>query len=42
MEILRCEGVKKVYGDRNNQVVALNGIDLSVDKGEFVDRKSVV
>ncbi len=36
MEILRCEGVKKVYGDRNNQVVALNGIDLSVDKGEFV------
>ncbi len=36
MEILRCEGVKKVYGDRSNQVVALNGIDLSVDKGEFV------
>ncbi len=36
MEILRCEGVKKVYGDGNNRVAALNGIDLSVDKGEFV------
>lgn len=36
MEILRCEGVKKVYGSGSNQVVALNGIDLSVSKGEFV------
>lgn len=36
MEILKCEGVRKVYGDRGNQVVALNGIDLSVSKGEFV------
>ena len=36
MEILRCEGVKKVYGSGSNQVVALNGIDLSVNKGEFV------
>ena len=36
MEILRCEGVKKVYGSGRNQVTALNGIDLSVDKGEFV------
>ena len=36
MEILRCEGVKKVYGSGGNQVTALNGIDLSVDKGEFV------
>ncbi len=36
MEILRCEGVRKVYGSGGNQVTALNGIDLSVSKGEFV------
>ncbi|HJA94330.1 MAG TPA: ABC transporter ATP-binding protein [Candidatus Eisenbergiella merdipullorum] len=36
MEILRCEGVRKVYGSGNNQVVALDRIDLSVQKGEFV------
>lgn len=35
MEILKCEGVKKVYGSGNNQVPALDGIDLSVEKGEF-------
>ena len=36
MEILRCENVRKVYGSGNNQVVALDRIDLSVQKGEFV------
>ncbi|CCX58387.1 putative uncharacterized protein [Blautia hydrogenotrophica CAG:147] len=36
MEILKCEGVRKVYGTGNNQVVALEHIDLSVQKGEFV------
>lgn len=36
MEILKCEGVKEVYGSGGNQVTALNGIDLSVSKGEFV------
>lgn len=36
MEILKCEGVSKVYGSGSNQVVALQGIDLSVGKGEFV------
>ena len=36
MEILRCEKVRKVYGSGNNQVVALDHIDLSVEKGEFV------
>ena len=36
MEILKCEGVRKVYGTGENQVTALNGIDLSVSKGEFV------
>lgn len=36
MEILKCEGVKKVYGSGANQTVALDGINLSVSKGEFV------
>lgn len=36
MEILRCEGVRKVYGTGGSQVVALDKIDLSVEKGEFV------
>ena len=36
MEILRCEDVKKIYGTGNGQVVALDHIDLSVEKGEFV------
>lgn len=36
MEILRCEGVRKVYGSGDSQVVALDHIDLSVEKGEFV------
>ena len=36
MEILKCENVRKVYGSGNNQVVALDHIELSVQKGEFV------
>ena len=36
MEILKCEGVKKVYGSGDSQVVALDGIDLTVSRGEFV------
>lgn len=36
MEILKCRGVRKVYGAGGNQVTALDGIDLSVNKGEFV------
>lgn len=36
MEILRCEGVSKIYGNGENQVRALDGIDLSVEAGEFV------
>lgn len=36
MEILKCENLRKVYGARNNQVVALDHINLSVQKGEFV------
>ncbi len=36
MNILTCEGVRKIYGSENNQVAALDGIDLTVGKGEFV------
>ncbi len=36
MEILRCEGVKKIYGAGNSRVAALDGVDLAVNKGEFV------
>ncbi len=36
MDILTCEKIRKVYGSGSNQVVALDGIDLSVRKGEFV------
>lgn len=36
MEILSCCGVTKIYGSGESQMKALNGIDLSVEKGEFV------
>ena len=36
MNILTCEGVRKVYRTGENQVTALDGIDLTVEKGEFV------
>ena len=36
MNILTCEGVCKMYGSGNNQVTALDGIDLTIGKGEFV------
>lgn len=36
MEILKCEGVRKVYGTGSNQVIGLDNIDLCVEKGEFV------
>lgn len=36
MEILKCEGVRKLYSTGNNQVTALDRIDLSVEQGEFV------
>ena len=36
MEILRCEGLSKVYGSGDNRVEALHQVDLSVEKGEFV------
>lgn len=36
MEILRVENLRKGYGEGPNKVIALNGVDLSVDRGEFV------
>lgn len=36
MEILRCEKVSKIYGSGDNRVVALDKVDLSVEKGEFM------
>lgn len=36
MEILKVEDLKKIYGLGNNKVEALKGINLSINKGEFV------
>lgn len=36
MEILRCNDIEKVFGNGDSKVTALNGINLSVEKGEFV------
>ncbi len=36
MEILRCENLTKTYGSGENMVTALDHINLSINKGEFV------
>ena len=36
MDVLRTEQLKKYYGEGENQVHALDGIDLTVSQGEFV------
>ena len=36
MEILKVENLSKIYGDKNNKVVALDNVSFSVNKGEFV------
>lgn len=36
MELLKCSGVEKIFGKGEHQVAALNAIDLSIEKGEFV------
>ena len=36
MEILKTQSLKKYYGEGETQVKALDGIDFSVQKGEFV------
>ena len=36
MEILRAENLTKIYGTGENQVVALDHVSFSVNKGEFL------
>lgn len=36
MEILKVENLTKIYGKDENKVMALKGVSLSVNKGEFV------
>ena len=36
MTILRAEGLKKTYGKGDSKVNALRGVNLEVNKGEFV------
>ncbi len=36
MEILKVEGLTKVYGKGENKVIALDDVSFSVNKGEFV------
>lgn len=36
MEILKVQGLKKIYGKEGNKVEALKEVDLAINKGEFV------
>ena len=36
MEILRAEGLTKIYGCGDNEVRALDGVSFSINKGDFV------
>ena len=36
MEILQAKDLKKIYGSGENAVHALDGVNLSIEKGEFV------
>lgn len=36
MEILKVENLRKEYGEGNSKVVALDGVDLTIERGEFV------
>ena len=36
MEILRTENLKKSYGKGESKVIALDGVNLSVEKGQFL------
>ena len=35
MELLRCDALKKSYGDKKNKTEVLHGISFSVEKGEM-------
>lgn len=36
MSILELQNVRKIYGEKENQVKALQNISLQVEEGEFV------
>ena len=36
MEILKVENLRKEYGEGNSKVVALDGVNLEIERGEFV------
>ena len=36
MEILKVEKLRKEYGEGNSKVIALDGVDLTIERGEFV------
>ena len=36
MEILKCENLTKIYGSNQTRVTALNNVNLSFQKGDFV------
>ena len=36
MEILRVENLRKEYGEGNSKVIALDGVSLEIERGEFV------
>ena len=36
MTILETRGCRKIYGSGNTEVRALDGVNLSVERGEFV------
>lgn len=36
MEILRTEHLTKIYGEKDNKVIAVDDVSLSVEKGEFI------
>ena len=40
--LIEIRDLKKIYSAGEEPVAALDGVSLTIDSGEFVDRKSVV
>ena len=36
MEILKVENLRKEYGEGNSKVIALDGVNLEIERGELV------